>query len=208
MSAGCLYVLCAPSGTGKSTLVKRLIAEFPNLRFSISHTTRAPRAGEEHGRDYFFTQKDEFMRLVGEGYFAEWAEVHGNCYGTPLAFTRELAAKGNDVLFDIDVQGARQLKESLPEACFIMLLPPSFKALEARLRGRGTDGEETIKKRLRNARGEVEAANMFDYWIVNDDLDAACDALRAVYLARKHRPEADSGLVTRLLDGWPRGEDV
>jgi len=208
MSAGCLYVLCAPSGTGKSTLVKRLIAEFPNLRFSISHTTRAPRAGEEHGRDYFFTQKDEFMRLVGEGYFAEWAEVHGNCYGTPLAFTRELAAKGNDVLFDIDVQGARQLKESLPEACFVMLLPPSFKALEARLRGRGTDGEETIKKRLRNARGEVEAADMFDYWIVNDDLDAACDALRAVYLSRKHRPEADSGLVTRLLDGWPRGKDV
>ena len=207
MSSGSLYVLCAPSGTGKSTLVKRLTDEFPKLRFSISHTTRAPRGGEVHGRDYFFTDRDEFMRRVGEGYFAEWAEVHGNCYGTPLAFTRELATQGHDVLFDIDVQGARQLKASLPEACFIMLLPPSRQALEARLRGRATDSEETIRKRLRNARGELETAAMFAYWIVNDDLDLAYDPLRAVYLARKLTPAATPDLVERLLAGWPREGD-
>jgi len=207
VSSGCLYVLCAPSGTGKSTLVKRLIGEFPGVRFSISHTTRAPREGEEHGRDYFFTDKAEFLRLVEQGHFAEWAEVHGNCYGTPLSFTRELAAKGFDVLFDIDVQGARQLKASLPEACFVMLLPPSRQVLEERLRGRATDSEETIRKRLRNARGELETAGMFDHWIVNDDLDAAYDRLRAVYLARKLTPAADPGLVERLLHGWPREEN-
>ncbi|EPR41450.1 Guanylate kinase [Desulfovibrio sp. X2] len=199
---GQFYVLCAPSGTGKSTLVRRLTREFPSVRFSVSYTTRAPREGEVHGKDYFFTDKDEFMRLAGQGFFAEWAEVHGNCYGTPLEFTRGLAEQGFDVLFDIDVQGARQLKESLPGACFAMLLPPSRASLEARLRGRGTDDEATIAKRMRNAAGELAAADMFDYWIVNDDLEKAYDSLRAVYLARTLVPSADPGQVSRLLAQW------
>jgi len=199
---GSLFVLCAPSGTGKSTLVRRLTAEFANIRFSVSWTTRAPRPGEVHGRDYVFAAKEDFLRKVERGFFAEWAEVHGNCYGTPLEFTRELAQQGFDVLFDIDVQGARQLKANLPEACYVFLLPPSRAALEARLRGRGTDDEATIQKRLRNAGGELTAADMFDHWIVNDDIETAYDGLRAVYLAKKLSPASDPDLVSRLLAQW------
>ncbi|WP_029894330.1 guanylate kinase [Desulfohalovibrio reitneri] len=199
---GQCYVICAPSGTGKSTLLRRLRREYPAARFSVSHTTRQPRSGETHGEDYFFTSRKEFEKKIRQGFFAEWAEVHGNLYGTPLEFTAGLMEQGQDVLFDIDVQGARQLKESLPAACLIMILPPSRKDLVSRLEARGTDDRATIDKRLDNAAKELVQAPLFDYWIVNDDLDRAYEDLRAVYLARKLAPDRDPELVERLLNQW------
>ena len=130
---GIALVLSAPSGTGKTTLVKMLREEFPRLSYSISCTTRAPREGEQDGRDYHFLSRERFLQLKDEGYFAEWAEVHGNFYGTPLAPVREMLREGKDVLFDIDVQGARQVKTSLPEAFFAFILPPSLEELRRRV---------------------------------------------------------------------------
>ncbi|WP_302608427.1 guanylate kinase, partial [uncultured Desulfovibrio sp.] len=132
---GIALVLSAPSGTGKTTLIKRLLAEFPHFGYSVSCTTRQPRQGEEHGKDYFFLSREEFERRRAEQAFAEWAEVHGNFYGTPLAPVKEMLHQGQDVLFDIDVQGAAQLRLTLEEAAFVFILPPSMAELERRLRG-------------------------------------------------------------------------
>lgn len=200
---GIALVLCAPSGAGKTTLTKRLLADHPSFAFSVSCTTRAPRPGEVDGVDYHFLNRDEFLRLRGAGHFAEWAEVHGNFYGTPLRASLDLLSQGRDMLFDIDVQGAAQLKKSLPQAYFVFILPPSRAALEARLRGRGSETEAVIAKRLDNARTELKEAAWFDAWIVNDHVDEAyadlCAAFRAASLAPTHRPD----LVTNLLKEWP-----
>ena len=138
--AGVVLVLCAPSGTGKTTLVRRLREEFPQFAYSVSCTTRAPREGEVDGRDYHFLTHEEFVRRRDAGFFAEWAEVHGNFYGTPLAATLATIEAGQDLLFDIDVQGAAQLRTSLPQGTYVFILPPSRVELERRLRSRGTDG--------------------------------------------------------------------
>ena len=175
---GLPLVICAPSGAGKSTLIGMLRREFP-LEFSVSCTTRAPREGERDGVDYWFVGSDEFLRRRGEGFFAEWAEVHGNFYGTPLRPVQEMLAAGRDVLFDIDVQGAAQLSLTLPEARFLFILPPSLAELERRLRARGTDSEDSIRTRLANARAEIAQSHWFDALVVNGDLDAAYDRLRA-----------------------------
>ncbi len=202
--AGMVLVLCAPSGTGKTTLTRRLLKEFNRLTYSISYTTRQPRDGEVHGRDYFFTTAERFAGLRDQGFFAEWAHVHGNSYGTPLKATLELIEQGKDVIFDIDVQGALQLKGSLGAAagCFIFLMPPSYETLEQRLRGRGTDDAPTIKRRMTNAVREMQQAHWFDAWIVNDDLDEAYDNLRSVYLAAGLIPARRPGLVESILEGW------
>lgn len=200
--SGVVLVLCAPSGTGKTTLTKRLLTEFPRFAFSISCTTRKPRAGEVNGRDYNFITVDEFIRLRGEGFFAEWAEVHGNFYGTPLKATLDLVDAGRDVLFDIDVQGAKQLRSTLRNATFVFILPPSRSELEHRLRSRGTDDDETINRRLANAAIELRDAGLFDAWIVNGDIGTAYDELRAVYLTATLSPSCREGLVDTLLEGW------
>ena len=184
---GLPLVICAPSGAGKSTLVGRLTAEFP-MEFSISCTTRKPRGNEQDGVDYIFLDRDTFIDRRGLGYFAEWAEVHGNFYGTPLKPVQDRLAQGKDMLFDIDVQGAAQLSLSLPEARFVFILPPSLEELERRLRGRGTDSEEAIRLRLANARSEIMSSHWFDAVIVNDDLDTAYDQLRSFYLASTLQP--------------------
>lgn len=184
---GLPLVICAPSGAGKTTLVSRLTAEFP-LDFSISCTTRAPRGQERDGIDYIFLEREDFIVRRDQGYFAEWAEVHGNFYGTPLQPVREHLAQGKDILFDIDVQGAAQLSLSLPEACFVFILPPSLDVLEQRLRGRGTDSEDAIQLRLKNARTEIMNSHWFDAIIVNDNLDQAYDELRAFYIASRLHP--------------------
>lgn len=196
---GIALVLSAPSGTGKTTLIKRLLAEFPHFGYSISCTTRQPRQGEEHGKDYFFLSREEFERRRAEQAFAEWAEVHGNFYGTPLAPVKEMLHQGQDVLFDIDVQGAAQLRLTLEEAAFVFILPPSMAELERRLRGRGLDDEATIQRRLTNARQEMLEARWYDALVVNDALDAAYDALRAVYLAAALTPGRNPRLVEELL---------
>ncbi|MDL2307672.1 guanylate kinase [Desulfovibrio sp. OttesenSCG-928-C06] len=190
---GTALVMCAPSGAGKTTLIKRLIEKYSRLTFSISCTTRPPREGEVDGRDYHFMEKEEFLKLVEEEYFAEWAEVHGNYYGTPLEATRKLLAEGKDLLFDVDVQGAAQLEQSLPEAFFAFILPPSREELERRLRARGTEDEAAIALRLFNAATELKEAEWFDAWIINDNQEKAfmdlCSVYRAACLNPSRRPE-------------------
>ncbi|MGE4298116.1 MAG: guanylate kinase [Desulfovibrionaceae bacterium] len=199
---GIVFAVCAPSGTGKTTLVRRLMAEFPRLSFSVSYTTRAPRPGEVDGKDYHFTDQPAFLQLRDDGFFAEWAEVHGNYYGTPLQATLDMQAKGSDVLFDIDVQGVKQLRQTLEHGAFVFILPPSRKALEERLVGRGMDTPETIARRMRNAKGEIAEAGLFNAFVVNDDLDLAYDHLRSVYLAKTLEPRFHPTLVSTLLTDW------
>ena len=194
-----LMAISGPSGVGKGTLVKELISARTDVAVSVSCTTRRPRQGEVHGKDYFFLSREEFERCRAEQSFAEWAEVHGNFYGTPLAPVKEMLRQGQDVLFDIDVQGAAQLKLTLEEAAFAFILPPSMAELERRLRGRGLDDEETIQRRLNNARREMLETRWYDALVVNDDLDAAYDALRAVYLAATLAPGRNPRLVEELL---------
>ena len=200
--SGLLLVISAPSGTGKSTLIRRLCAEFPRLAFSVSYTTRAPRIGEVNGREYHFVSQKDFASLREQGALAEWAEVHGQYYGTPRPAVLDMLAQGRDVLFDIDVQGARQLRETFPQGAFVFLLPPSRPALEARLRGRGTEDPETLARRLGNARMEIEQANFFDFLIVNDDLEQAYQELRTVYLAEELRSRINPHLSETILATW------
>lgn len=195
---GVALVLSAPSGAGKSTLARRLLAASPRLRYSISCTTRAPRQGETEGRDYHFISRADFEARAEEGAFAEWAIVHGNFYGTPLAPLREALAQGCDILFDIDVQGAAQLRLALPEAVLAFILPPSLEELEARLRGRGLDDEASISRRLANARSELAQAMWYDAVIVNDDLETACADLLALYRSATLSPARRRRLLAAL----------
>ena len=199
--SGMALVICAPSGTGKTTLIKRLTAEFPRFAYSVSCTTRAPRPGEEDGRDYHFLDAAEFIRRREEGFFAEWAEVHGNLYGTPLDAVRQLLDAGRDVLFDIDVQGAAQIRRSIPETVSIFILPPSLPELERRLRGRGTENEASIQKRLAAAGPEISEAGTFNYCVVNADLDCAWEELRAAYIAAGLSPIFAGRFLGDLLAG-------
>ena len=199
---GQCLVISAPSGAGKSTLVERLRVRFPDFAYSVSCTTRAPRGQEKDGVHYHFLTREEFLKRREAGYFAEWAEVHGNLYGTPKAPVEKLLAEGRDVLFDIDVQGALQVQNVFPQGLFVFILPPSLAELARRLRGRGTDPEEVILRRLANALGEIKQADRFDYLIVNDDLAEAADELCAVYMAGRARTVSRPGLVQGLLAQW------
>ena len=168
-----LTVLTGPSGVGKGTLVNRLRERHPSLWLSVSATTRAPREGERDGEHYFFHTRDRFDALVAEGGLLEWAEFAGNCYGTPRQPVEDQLVGGLPVLLEIELEGARQVRRSFPQAFHIFLAPPSFEELEQRIRGRGTDSEEAIQKRLARARQELEAQGEFDAVVVNDDLDLA-----------------------------------
>lgn len=175
-----LIVLSAPSGAGKTTLCQRLLRDFPVLRLSISSTTRALRGAEVHGREYFFVSREEFERQIQERRFAEWALVHGNYYGTSKDFIEQTFQAGNSVLLDIDVQGAESLRREFPEECFsVFVSPPSLEVLERRLRDRRTDSEETIRKRMSNARSEMAERDRFHRVIVNDELERAYAELKA-----------------------------
>lgn len=180
---GIIFVISAPSGTGKTTLISQLIGEVPGLRFSVSYTTRRPRPGEENGKDYFFVSQDHFLEMVEKGKFVEWASVHGDLYGTP----RESLTppEGVDMILDIDPQGAEQIKRTCPDAVFIFLLPPSFQELERRLRQRGKDSEETIRQRLMDAVAELKKIDLYDYVVVNDDIEKALDCLKAIVKAER-----------------------
>ncbi|WP_027185315.1 guanylate kinase [Desulfovibrio inopinatus] len=199
---GVILVICAPSGTGKSTLIKRLMKEYSNIAFSVSCTTRKPRAGEVDGKDYHFLDKDEFLRRRDAGFFAEWANVHDNFYGTPKQATLDFLEQGRDLLFDIDVQGANQLRQNLAQGAYIFIVPPSKKVLVERLVGRATDAPEVIARRLDNARAELNEARHFDYIIVNDVLELAYYDLRAIYLAERTKRESLPGVLDRLLAEW------
>lgn len=199
---GQVLVVCAPSGTGKSTLIEMLRKEFSNFSFSVSYTTRAPRGEEQDGREYNFVSRDAFIIMRSKGAFCEWAEVHGNFYGTATKPVVEMLDQGRDVLFDIDVQGAKQLKKTFYKGTYVFLLPPSQDELVRRLEGRDTDSERSIKRRLGNAAGEMSQAKWFDYWVVNDNLAEAYQELRAVYLASRCKPSLRPGILGSVLDTW------
>jgi len=184
---GTLYIVTAPSGAGKTTLVHAVLEREPGLALSISYTTRAPRPGEVDGRDYRFVSREEFLRLRDGGELLEWAEVHGNYYGTSRTWIETQLQQDRDVLLEIDWQGARQVRRMFPHAVSIFILPPSLEALEARLRGRGTDSEATIARRLAAAREEMRHVEEFDYVIINDRLERAIDELTAVVRAARLR---------------------
>lgn len=178
---GRLYIVSAPSGAGKSTLCRILMQRLPELRYSVSTTTRPPREGEVAGGDYFFTDVETFKAGIQANQWAEWAEVHGNYYGTSAAFIDHERAAGHDVLLDIDVQGAAQLCVKYPEAVTIFIMPPSSAILRQRLEQRGTDTPETIDKRMANARQEMAQHDAYQHIVVNDRLEEAVEALVAIF---------------------------
>jgi guanylate kinase len=196
-----MLIVSSPSGAGKTTLCQRLRDELPDLRFSVSHTTRRPRAVEVDARDYHFVDTATFEGMVQAGAFAEWASVHDHLYGTSLReIEGALATPGvRGVIFDIDHQGARQIKASLPGAVGVFILPPSLAELERRLRARGTETAQHAARRLANAKAEIEHYGIFDYVIVNDDIDRAYQELRSVVLAERCRRERHARLCERML---------
>lgn len=190
--SGQLFIISAPSGAGKTTILGRVMTELPGLAFSVSHTTRPPRAGEVDGRDYHFVDRPTFERLRAAGDFLEWAEVHNNLYGTSRSAVAGQLAAGSDVILDIDVQGARQVRQ-LPELAPVSLfiLPPSLVELEKRLSGRGTDKPEVIRLRLENAAREIGQCGGYDHRIINDQLEEAVEMVKAVILAARSRSGRD-----------------
>lgn len=190
-SNGHVFVIAAPSGTGKTTLCARILAEDENLVLSVSHTTRAPRAGEQNGVHYHFVEPSEFRPLVDADAFLEHAEYNGNLYGTSFGAIRAPLAEGRDVLLEIEVQGAAQVRERMLDACLIFLLPPSLAVLEARLKGRGTDSDAVIAKRMALVDRELAAAAYFDFAVVNDDLDLAVREVLGVIAAVRAGREAE-----------------
>lgn len=198
-SSGQLFVLSGPSGVGKSSLRERVRKEFPELAYSISYTTRPPRHGESEGEDYHFVSETTFLAMREKGAFLEWALVHGNYYGTSVEELRKQLNEHRDVLLEIDVQGARQVKDHFPQACFIFVLPPDRETLEKRLLKRGTERGEDIKARLENAMGELLEAVWYDYLIINDSLDEAAVDLKSVILAARYRRQAVLPRVRDLL---------
>lgn len=173
-------VLVATSGTGKTTIAHRLVRDDPRYVFSVSATTRPPRQGERDGVDYHFLSREEFEERIAKGAFAEWARVHDRLYGTPRSELDEAAARGEHVVLDIDIQGARQIRRSVPEARLVFVLPPSVDIMMSRLAGRGTEGRADIARRLRSALVELQAVPEFDYVVVNDDLDECLAEIRAI----------------------------
>jgi guanylate kinase len=180
-----VYIVSAPSGSGKSTLVNVLFTFVDHLDFSISYTTRHKRGSEKNAKEYFFVTKDDFEAMIAAGEFLEYANVFGKYYGTARRFLREAEAAGNDLLLDIDVQGAAQVKTKIPDAVSIFILPPSRKELELRLRNRGEDSKEEIERRLDNARGEIGQYEKYDYILVNNTIEQAADELKAIVLAER-----------------------
>ena len=197
-------VLAAPSGTGKTTIAHALVERYPTFVFSVSATTRPPREGERDGVDYQFVTPERFQAMIRDEELVEWARVHGNMYGTPRRNLAEAQDRGEHVVLDIDVQGAEQIRERVPEAILVFVLPPSPEALLGRLTARGTEEMEEVKRRLRNAREELERAGSFHYVVVNDDLERAIGRIRGIVEAEGHRPGRAldlAGEVARIRTG-------
>ena len=199
MVRGSILVISAPSGSGKSTLIRRLMAASPGLRFSISYTTREPRMMEEDGRDYYFVSRLIFERMVSRGEFVEWAEVYGHLYGTAHKQLQAAQEAGYDILLDIDVQGHQQVRQRLPEAVSVFILPPSFQELSRRLRERHSDAPEDIERRLETAREEIARWVEYDYLVVNDNLNDATQALRAIVRAARFRRPSQAARVGKIF---------
>jgi guanylate kinase len=199
---GLLFVVSAPSGTGKTTVVERLVQVVPGLSLSRSYTSRQMRAGERDGVDYNFITRIRFEEMANDGAFLEWAEVFGNLYGTCSADTDAMLAASNDVVLVIDVQGARHVRKRSADTIGVFVLPPSFEVLEQRLRGRSKDPEAAIKRRLATAREEIGAVGEYDYVVINDALDSCVDRLRAIVLAERARPRAMAGQIFDIVSSF------
>jgi guanylate kinase len=202
MKNGNLFIISAPSGTGKTTILKRVLAELKNIVFSVSHTTRSPRLGEEKDVDYFFVDKSTFVTMQEQGLFLEWAEVHGNLYGTCSNTVQAIAEQGNDIILDIDVQGALQVMDKLADnVSFVFISPPSLKELEKRLVNRGTESESVVATRLKNAENEMKIMEQYDYVIINDHVDQAVEVLKSIIIAERSRKR-------RGISGEPLNLDI
>lgn len=201
---GTLYIFSAPSGAGKTSLVKALLDSTRYIGVSVSHTTRAPRPGEVDGKDYHFIDREEFQELVNEGAFLESAQVFDNYYGTSQRWVESELEAGRDVILEIDWQGAQQVRRLMPDTVTVFIVPPSIQALEERLRGRGQDSDEIIARRMRDARNEVSHYGEYDYLIVNDNFENTVEELRAIIIARRHRLDAQQirhqDVLQNLLD--------
>jgi guanylate kinase len=203
-----VIVVSAPSGAGKTTVVARVLREVPGLRFSVSHTTRPPRGDEREGVDYHYVDRPTFERLKADNKLLEWAEVHGNLYGTGRAEIERARAEGVDVLLDLDVQGAAQVRERMKDAVTVFILPPSYQELEQRLRRRGQDDEATIERRLAAAAREIGAFENYDYALVNDDFDACVEGLKCIIRAARSRVSAVAERARAICRTFDTGEET
>jgi|ERR1043166_1532007 guanylate kinase len=200
---GKLIIISSPSGGGKGTLIKEVRSMMPELGFSVSHTTRPMRSGEEEGREYFFIPRDEFERRIADGDFLEHAIVHGNLYGTSVAESRKVTETGRDMIVEIDVQGAVQLMERIKDQCItIFILPPSFEKLKDRLSKRGTEAEAELRVRLKNAFDEVLQYEKFDYVVVNDDLATAASEITSIITAERQVTDRQADAIRVILDSF------
>jgi len=197
---GVLLIVCGPSGVGKTSLCEVVLDRFDRLEFSVSYTTRPVRSGEVDGEDYHFIDREEFDRMREADEFAEWAKVHGNYYGTSFDVIRRAWKAEDDLLFDIDYQGARQLKTSFPGSTGVLIVPPDMASLEERLRDRGSESEEAYQTRLQNAREELAQYQLFDFIVENDEFEDAADSLASIYVAARHHRVLRHHRVEQLLD--------
>ena len=191
MKKGLLIVISGASGTGKGTVCKELLARESGIAYSVSATSRAPRAGEEEGREYYFRTREEFEQMIADGAFLEYADVYGNYYGTPLAPIEKRRAAGEDILLEIDTQGALNVMERCPDGTFIFLLPPSLEELHRRIMGRGTESEESLVRRLAAARDEILLGKRYRYAVLNDAVEAATERIQTILAAERMRADMD-----------------
>ena len=189
MKRGLLIVVSGASGTGKGTVCKKILADMPEVAYSISATTRAPRPGETDGKEYYFISRDEFKAWIAEGKFLEFADVYGNFYGTPLNKIEERLNRGEDILLEIDVQGALNVKRKCPDGIYIFLLPPSLEELKRRIEGRGTETAESLQRRLDNAIAEIKIGREYNYVVVNDTVNNAVAQIKAILVAERCKVE-------------------
>lgn len=199
---GNLIIISSPSGGGKGTLIKEVLKTVPNIGYSVSYTTRQIREGEENGRHYFFVSKEEFEKLIEAGDFLEYAEVHGNFYGTSIKQIESETNLGRDIILEIDVQGAENVRKKIPEAVSIFILPPSFEVLKQRLTARATEKQEDLELRLTNAKGEVERFSEFEYIVINDSVERAFADLEQIILAERLRRNRQMDTIRVILDSF------
>lgn len=198
---GLLIVISGPSGTGKGTVCKKLLSSEKDMKISISATTREARNGEVDGISYYFTDKDTFEKQIGEDEFLEYAKVYDNYYGTPKRYVIDEINKGNNVLLEIDIQGALQVKEKYPEGLFIFILPPSMKELKKRIVGRGTESEKAIEKRFKSAFDEIDYIKEYDYFVINDEVEAAVERIRTIMIAQNFKITDDiEGMISKFKE--------
>lgn len=198
---GCLIVVSGPSGTGKGTVCSALLEKYKEIAYSISATTRQPRTGEVDGVNYYFLAKNVFEKMIEDGELLEWAEVYGNYYGTPLKKIQERLADGQDILLEIDTQGAMSVKEKFPDEIYIYIMPPSLKELERRLKTRGTDSAESIECRLKSAAGEMEIAERYNYIVVNAQVEQAVEQIAAIVDAEHCRVGRNKEIIDNIKEG-------